>query len=401
MHRGTSSNVITITIQRLNIIQKITSLFHIAVKPKWLVCDSVALHTPWRRFKHKHVDQSPRPTVKNTHLIIQLLEQGSSPKDTVSVRLRSLGHAFVHCATTVHLITSNKTHKQSIVEMQKTRDEQLRQLPSALKQAKPSKAYHILPAVLKRFRALKVPSKYWSLCMFDDINTMRADEIRALIAWRESLSADNAEKCIDDSLILSGAYFVERGARAALLFLSWLGQRVLPVQINRKRDIDSDAGESLMLQYGQWPRLEFVSKKKQQQSRDKIQCLLGNKEEIEREVGHKFRDESLLLQMISHRSFTINDVTPANDLLAFLGEAVFSFLLEKFLYGHPQQLDAKRCTFIKSVLESNVNTANAIVRLEMQRFMQYSNERLREKIEEYVGQRRDRLFGVQIDVSRN
>lgn len=343
-------------------------------------------------------------TVKgNTNnLITQFLEQGTSSKDAISGRLNQLGNAFLKCATTVHLITTSEMQKGSLIDLQILRDEKLQQLGKSDGSEKQCKSYHVPHDALKRFRRLKVPSKYWTLAMFDDLGKIMDDEIRMLVAWRESIAAGSTEQRINDYLVLTAAHFVERGYRSALLFLSWLGQRVLPVKIIRKKSTsDSVLGMNgcYELIYGHWQRPEFVSRSIRKQSLEKAHDLSLGSAGIEDEIAYQFKDQFLLLQTVTHRSFAANTITPANEQLIFLGDALLSFLLAKCLFHHPSQFDLERNAFIKNVLESRANGANAIVRCDLQKFLLYSEDDMRQQMDLYVEQRRDQYFDIQIDVN--
>ncbi|KAE8573160.1 Putative dicer-1 [Halyomorpha halys] len=127
-----------------------------------------------------------------------------------------------------------------------------------------------------------------------------------------------------------GAYLIECGPRGALLFMSWLGIKVLP-----KEEINTTTQSSLVQLIGSIkadentvvnftslsepvsPLLRHVD-----DPEGELAYLLSGFEALESSLHYSFRDKSYLLQAMSHASYSPNRVTDCYQRLEFLGDAV-------------------------------------------------------------------------------
>lgn len=109
-------------------------------------------------------------------------------------------------------------------------------------------------------------------------------------------------------LFLLGAYLISCGARGALLFMSWLGIRVLPTLK------DSKLG---YLKPPLSPLLRNVS-----DPEGELAKLMDEFESFEQQLGYRFQDRSYLLQAMTHASYYPNRLTDCYQRLEFLGDAV-------------------------------------------------------------------------------
>lgn len=105
-----------------------------------------------------------------------------------------------------------------------------------------------------------------------------------------------------------GAYLISCGARGALLFMSWLGIRVLPTLE------DCTLG---YLKPPSSPLLRNVSNPE-----NELAKLMDGFESFEDHLGYRFRDRSYLLQAMTHASYYPNRLTDCYQRLEFLGDAV-------------------------------------------------------------------------------
>jgi len=74
----------------------------------------------------------------------------------------------------------------------------------------------------------------------------------------------------------------------------------------------------------------------------------------------KFKDESLFLQALTHRSY-VNEhpgVTGDNERLEFLGDAVLGFLIGDFLYKNYPEMSEAQLTRMRSALVDETQLAN-------------------------------------------
>lgn len=117
------------------------------------------------------------------------------------------------------------------------------------------------------------------------------------------------DKSIADCVeALIGAYLRACGPRGALLFMSWLGLKVLPV-------LDEDA-------YGYWTPPVSPLVDQTLHVHVMLDHMLAGFDSFEEKICYKFNDRSYLLQAFSHASYYLNRLTDCYQRLEFLGDAV-------------------------------------------------------------------------------
>jgi ribonuclease-3 len=91
----------------------------------------------------------------------------------------------------------------------------------------------------------------------------------------------------------------------------------------------------------------------------------GRRRDVERRLGFRFQDESLLADALTHSSVK-TEVQPSNERLEFLGDAVIGLVVSDFLYDSFPEKDEGDLTRIKSVVVSTDALANEARRLKLQ-----------------------------------
>ncbi|XP_030371583.1 endoribonuclease Dcr-1 [Scaptodrosophila lebanonensis] len=198
------------------------------------------------------------------------------------------------------------------------------------------------------------------------------------------------DKSIADCVeALIGAYLIECGPRGALLFMAWLGVRVLPYskqpasepRIPGSTQPDSDG---LVTIYGAWPTprsplLHFTSN-----AHREMEHLLSGFEEFEAKLGYRFRDRSYLLQAMTHASYTPNRLTDCYQRLEFLGDAVLDYLITRHLYEDPRQHSPGALTDLRSALVNNTIFASLAVRHGFHKYFRHLSPGLNDVIDRFV-----------------
>ncbi len=80
--------------------------------------------------------------------------------------------------------------------------------------------------------------------------------------------------------------------------------------------------------------------------------------ELENLLGYQFKDSSLLLQALTHRSFVNEhegEILQSNESLEFLGDAVLGFLISSRIFRRYPDLAEGKLSKIKAYLVSSVN----------------------------------------------
>ena len=74
--------------------------------------------------------------------------------------------------------------------------------------------------------------------------------------------------------------------------------------------------------------------------------------ELQRRLGHTFRDPALLLQALTHRSYHehLREDTEANERLEFLGDAILHFVAADELYEAFPEAPEGRLTTLRASL---------------------------------------------------
>lgn len=144
---------------------------------------------------------------------------------------------------------------------------------------------------------------------------------------------------------IKGAYLISCGPRGALLFMAWLGIKVLPqlesISVDGKTKVINikicDKISCcfsgfflriakylyfLQVQHGSLqspnsPLLRHVDNPEGQ-----LEILLDGFEKFEEKIHYRFKDRSYLLQALTHASYTPNQLTDCYQRLEFLGDAV-------------------------------------------------------------------------------
>ncbi|KAL0276264.1 UNVERIFIED_CONTAM: hypothetical protein PYX00_003870 [Menopon gallinae] len=211
------------------------------------------------------------------------------------------------------------------------------------------------------------------------------------------------DKSIADCVeALIGAYLVACGPRGALLFMSWLGIKVLPKQtkyyksedeIPKERTVGAtipvkvtDGDEEVWQQvcYGTLrapkpPLLRHV-----QDPEGELERLLRGFDAFEKSIKYRFRDRSYLLQALTHASYSPNKLTDCYQRLEFLGDAVLDYLITRHLYEDPRHHSPGALTDLRSALVNNTIFASLAVRHNFHKYFRHLCPGLNEVVDRFV-----------------
>ncbi|GFU19604.1 endoribonuclease Dicer [Nephila pilipes] len=245
-----------------------------------------------------------------------------------------------------------------------------------------------------------IPSGSWNLGNWSDLTQMSEEEIRQSIIERtnihcfekHSFSMDSVnpsslipynlltqhsipDKSIADCVeALIGAYLVSCGSRGALLFMSWLGLRVLP----------TIKSEENFVKYGflEPPPPPILTR--EPKSNLKLQKLLSGYSAFEKKIGYFFNDKSCLLQAFTHASYYYNTLTDCYQRLEFLGDAVLDYLITRHLYEDPKKHSPGTLTDLRSALVNNTFFASLAVKYDFHKFFKAISPGLFNVINKFV-----------------
>lgn len=213
---------------------------------------------------------------------------------------------------------------------------------------------------------------------------------------------------------LIGAYLISCGPRGALLFMAWLGIRVLPIKnLNANED---DAGKiikripgstrpfiknntKIQTLYGEWEPPKSPLLKSVPNAHNTLELLLDGYWAFEDILGYKFRDRSYLLQAMTHASYSPNRLTDCYQRLEFLGDAVLDYLITRHLYEDPRQHSPGALTDLRSALVNNTIFASLAVRHGFHKYFRHLSPGLNEVIDRFVRIQHENDYGISEEVT--
>lgn len=224
----------------------------------------------------------------------------------------------------------------------------------------------------------------------------RPDEFPCFIPYNLVTQHSIPDKSIADCVeALIGANLIECGPRGALLFMAWLGIRVLPWkelkydETNTKHIPGSTKPferDGIMYQtvYGYWaapksPLLHFAPN-----PYETLELLLDGYSDFEAHIGYVFNDRSYLLQAMTHASYSQNRLTDCYQRLEFLGDAVLDYLITRHLYEDPRQHSPGALTDLRSALVNNTIFASLAVRHGFHKYFRHLSPGLNDVIDRFV-----------------
>lgn len=230
-----------------------------------------------------------------------------------------------------------------------------------------------------------------------DNGKFNRDDFPCFIPYNLVTQHSIPDKSIADCVeALIGAYLIDCGPRGALLFMAWLGIRVLPCREIRiepndvvKRVVGSTPvyernGERFQTIYGYWaapksPLLHYAPN-----PYEELELLLDGYSEFEEHIGYKFNDRSYLLQAMTHASYSPNRLTDCYQRLEFLGDAVLDYLITRHLYEDPRQHSPGALTDLRSALVNNTIFASLAVRHGFHKYFRHLSPGLNDVIDRFV-----------------
>lgn len=110
----------------------------------------------------------------------------------------------------------------------------------------------------------------------------------------------------------------------------------------------------------------------------------GGSSGSDRILGHTFRDRTLLLQAITHASYSRNRLTECYQRLEFLGDAVIDYLVTCHIYSTFPHYGPGEITAMRSALVNNQTFAEFAEGLGLHKVLLYDSPSLYRQIELYV-----------------
>lgn len=223
------------------------------------------------------------------------------------------------------------------------------------------------------------------------LSNLTLDEIETkVLAWSDTpsnctmeqfLGRQNvADKVVADSVeSIIGAGLCTLGTEGALNILKWF--QVIPLQ--SKVELKSVPVSSMSFN-------EIASKE--------INIHMPWANMIETRLNYKFNDRSLLLQALSHPSYSSNGITPCYQRLEFLGDAVLDFLITVYIYEYCGELSPGELTDLRSALVNNITFACVSARYGLHTALLSYVPVLHDMINRFVKFREDKKHTVDVEL---
>lgn len=199
------------------------------------------------------------------------------------------------------------------------------------------------------------------------------------------------DKCVADCVeALIGAYTVAGGLNGGLSFIKWLGiklelaHNVSDVQSNvppSKSDNLLFSNSSLVFKkYLGVPVLPSL-KPTQVNDRDRMLSQIGK---LEKTISYKFYNQLLLIEAMTHTSYSRNPITHCYQRLEFLGDAVLDYLVTCQIYSSDSLSTPGHMTDLRSAIVCNTQFAELAVSLNLHKILLQHSPLLFKKIGKYV-----------------
>ncbi|XP_053670122.1 endoribonuclease Dcr-1 [Anopheles nili] len=221
------------------------------------------------------------------------------------------------------------------------------------------------------------------------------------LVTQHSIPDKSVADCVE---ALIGAYLIECGPRGALLFMAWLGIRVLPIRNSSDATVTTPVRHELseqktvslatITEYGQWvaPPSPMVRanitfggiETGAEATTRELARLLEGFDVFEKALGYTFQDRSYLLQAMTHASYSPNRLTDCYQRLEFLGDAILDYLITRHLYEDRRQHSPGALTDLRSALVNNTIFASLAVRHGFHKYFLHLSPGLQEVIDRFV-----------------
>ncbi|CAO1434532.1 unnamed protein product [Diamesa serratosioi] len=221
------------------------------------------------------------------------------------------------------------------------------------------------------------------------------------LVTQHSIPDKSIADCVES---LIGSYLIECGPRGALLFMAWLGIRVLPIinlphnQQTRMpgstQEFVGTNGEATQTIYGHWIAPKSPLLRSTPNPEITLELLLDGFEIFENELGYKFRDRSYLLQAMTHSSYSPNRFTDCYQRLEFLGDAVLDYLITRYLYEDKRKHSPGALTDLRSALVNNTIFASLAVRHKFHKYFRHLSPGLNDVIDRFVRIQNDNCHNI-------
>ncbi|KAF6212369.1 hypothetical protein GE061_012891 [Apolygus lucorum] len=239
------------------------------------------------------------------------------------------------------------------------------------------------------------------------LNTEPLTSLPYNLVTQHSIPDKSIADCVE---ALIGAYLIACGPRGALIFMSWLGIKVLPreelrvernteangscknetsneLQIERsRRPVGSEpvTKDGVQVRYGELQAPSSPLLRHVVDPEGELEKMMAGFDNLERKLMYCFNDKAYLLQAMTHASYSPNQLTDCYQRLEFLGDAVLDYLITRHLYEDKRAHSPGALTDLRSALVNNTIFASLTVKHGLHKYFRHLSPGLGEVVQRFV-----------------
>ena len=189
------------------------------------------------------------------------------------------------------------------------------------------------------------------------------------------------KRVADCAEALIGAYILAGGIVAGIRFLEWLGYFRTPHHSSALNNSISSSSDLDILLTSDVLGSYFGSKR-QSPSPEADKKLLAGLQKFN--SFWKFQDQYILLEAMTHISYTYNRVTSSYQRLELLGDAILDYIVTSYIYCNFPDYDEGRVSLLRSAIVSNTTLALLAVVHDFHKMVKHNSPKLFSKIQQFT-----------------
>ena len=213
----------------------------------------------------------------------------------------------------------------------------------------------------------------------------KVDSTSEIVEHKQMINQEIPDKRVADCAeALIGAYIMAGGIVAGIRFLEWLGYyktRYQSTAATKNNLSSSDLGtllaSNVLGSYFNSPHI-----KKQLPNPEVDKKLLAGLQKFD--SLWKFQDQYILLEAMTHISYTYNRVTGSYQRLELLGDAILDYLVTSYIYCKYPAYDEGRVSLLRSAIVSNTTLALLAVVHDFHKMVKHNSPKLFSKIQQFT-----------------
>ena len=306
-------------------------------------------------------------------LVVEALTLQGAQDQFNMERLELLGDAFLKMVSTVYLhSTLPDAMVSTVTNRRSTMISNTRLYYLAKKNNIPNK----MKATVFKARNMWLPPGY-------KLN----DDKRGEIEYDQITSQMIADKRLADCVeALIGAYILSGGIVAGLRFLEWLGffknQHSSKSNTISSNSLPSNPLDILLTSSVLDDYLKSPDRKRQPAGGEEAKKLCAGLQKFDNLWS--FQDKYILVEAMTHISYTYNRVTNSYQHLELLGDAILDYLIISYIYCEYPDYDEGKVSLLRSAIVNNTSLALFALVHDLHKAVKHNSPKLFSKIQQFA-----------------